>query len=59
MSDNFIGYKIPIYPDENQRKEFNKYFGTCRFVYNLCIDLQENHYNENKNSGKRKSFNVL
>lgn len=56
MSDNFIGYKIPIYPDENQRKEFNKYFGACRTVYNLCIDLQEDHYNKNKNSGKRKSL---
>lgn len=56
MSDNFIGYRIPIYPDENQRKEFNKYFGACRFVYNLCMDLQENYYKENQNSNKRKSL---
>ena len=59
MSNNFIGYKIPIYPDENQCMEFNKYFGTCRFVYNLCIDLQENHYNENKNSDNRKSLTFI
>ena len=55
-NSNFIGYKIPIYPDESQINEFNKYFGACRYTYNLCIDLQESYYQENKNTDNRKSL---
>ena len=43
-SDNYVGYKIRLNPTEEQIQVFNKYFGMRRFVYNLGINLQEEHY---------------
>lgn len=48
MSDkNFVGFKIQIYPNEDQKEIFNKYFGVCRYVYNYGIDEEEKEYEEN------------
>lgn len=38
---NFVGYKIKLYPTESQIHKFNEYFGACRFIYNYCVNLQE------------------
>ena len=55
--DNHIGYKIKLYPTKEQEQIFKEYFGACRFVYNLGIDLQNKHYEKYK-EGKEK-FSVL
>ena len=48
MSDkNFVGFKIQIYPNEDQKEIFNKYFGVSRYVYNYGIDEEEKEYEEN------------
>lgn len=43
-SDNYVGYKVRLFPTKEQEKTFYEYFKMNRFVYNLCIDLQEEHY---------------
>ena len=43
-----VGYKIRLYPTKEQEHLFYEYFGMSRFVYNLCIDLQEEHYQNHK-----------
>lgn len=48
MSDkSFVGFKIQIYPNEEQKEIFNKYFGVSRYVYNYAIDEEEREYEEN------------
>lgn len=42
------GYRIKIFPNEEQRKMIHKSFGCTRFIYNWCIDRISNHYNETK-----------
>lgn len=44
-----VGYKIEIYPTEEQKSIFNKYFGAARYVYNLGIDIQKKHIKETGN----------
>lgn len=39
--NDYIGYKVKIFPTQEQEKIFNQYFGTCRYVYNLGIDIQK------------------
>ena len=61
MNNNYIGYKIKLYPTEEQIEIFNKYFGACRFVYNLGIDLHDKHYKASKddNNIKYKSLSFI
>lgn len=33
MEYKYIGYKIRLYPTQDQIKLFNEYFGLARFVY--------------------------
>lgn len=42
------GYRIKIFPKENQKEMIHKSFGCSRFIYNWCIDRITNHYNETK-----------
>lgn len=42
-----IGYRIKLYPNEEQEEIFKRYFGASRFVYNLGISL-ENEAKENE-----------
>ena len=48
--------KIRIYPNEEQIKFLNKQFGSCRFVYNECLEYKSNCY---KNEHKSISSNEL
>lgn len=48
-----VGYKVEIFPTDEQKFIFNKYFGTARYVYNLGIDIQKNH---KKETGEYLSF---
>ena len=55
--ESYIGYKIKLYPTPEQEEIFNEYFGACRYVYNLGIDIHRKHYQEVKDSDlKRKSL---
>lgn len=61
--DNYVGYKIRLFPTKEQEKIFYEYFGMSRFVYNLCIDLQEGQYkkyiNDKENNYRRLSSEKL
>lgn len=61
--DNYVGYKIRLFPTKEQEKIFYEYFGMSRFVYNLCIDLQEEQYkkyiNDKENNYRRLSSEKL
>ena len=50
MAENsYIGYKFKVYPTPQQEAIFKDYFGACRYVYNLGIDMEEEHYKQAKN----------
>ena len=55
-SDEYVGYKIRLNPTEEQIQIFNKYFGMVRFVYNLGINLEEQHYFSQNGKYKTMSF---
>ena len=60
IDTSYVGYKIPIYPNEEQIKIFEDYFNTCRFVYNLGIEIQEKHYEEAlENDYKYKALSFI
>ena len=40
------GYRIKIYPNENQRKKIDRFIELSRWVYNWAVELQTNHINE-------------
>ena len=42
------GYRIKIFPKEEQKKIIHKSFGCSRFIYNWCIDRISENYNETK-----------
>ena len=52
------GYKVRLYPNKKQRRLLFDYFKMSRFVYNECIDIQEEYYKKNKD-GKRLSYETL
>ena len=54
-NDDYIGYKIKLYPTIEQEEVFKRYFGAARFVYNLGISLQENHYKQYKEGKEKRS----
>lgn len=57
--NNFVGYKIKLYPTEEQKVIFRKYIGATRFIYNKCIDLQEDYvknYDPEKDSYKYLTY---
>lgn len=45
----FKSYKFRIYPDIVQENFFIRQFGCCRYVYNTCLSLRKEEY-ENNNS---------
>ena len=50
-----VGYKIKLYPTKEQKEVFNEYFGMSRFVYNLGLDLQKEHYKRYKEGLEKHS----
>jgi putative transposase len=40
--------KVRLYPNKTQEQRLNKVLGCYRFVYNQCLALKRNVYNENK-----------
>lgn len=57
-SETYIGYNIKLYPTPEQEAIFHDYFGACRYVYNLGIDLCKQYNREAKNNDKIK-YKVL
>lgn len=51
--DEYIGYKVRLFPTKQQQKILYSYFAMNRFVYNLVIDIEEKHYNKYK-AGEEK-----
>ena len=49
--DNYVGYKIRLYPNKEQEEEFKKYFGVSRFMYNWAKTKYEEYYEEAKKKG--------
>lgn len=47
--DQYIGFKLKIYPDITQKNRLIEYFGVSRYIYNLVLYLEEQEY---KKSGK-------
>lgn len=58
---DYVSYRILLKPTEEQKKLFNEYFGLSRFIYNLGINLVEDHYNKSKNDDtiKRKFLRYI
>lgn len=54
--NDYVGYKIKLLPNQEQIQTFNQYFGTCRFIYNLSIDLQTEYYLDDGNNYKFMTF---
>lgn len=42
------GYRIKIFPNEEQKKMMHKSFGCSRFIYNWCIDEIQKYYKDTK-----------
>lgn len=47
--------KVKIFPNLNQRKKLDKWFGSCRWVYNQCV----NHINNTSRIPKEKELRDL
>lgn len=56
MENKYIGYKIKLYPTDDQIKLFEEYFGLNRSVYNLALELQNQKYKEYKDGKTDKSL---
>lgn len=49
--NEYVGYKVKLNPTEEQMQKFIRYFGICRYVYNLGIDIEEEYlYDDPDNS---------
>ena len=52
-----IAYKFRLYPNEEQKETFSKYFGCNRVVWNKALELRESYYKEHKNDKQKKGLN--
>ncbi len=50
-------YKFRLYPNEEQKETFSKYFGCSRVVWNKALELRESYYKEHKNDKQKKGLN--
>ena len=48
IDSNYTGFKIQIYPNEEQLVYIKKAFGATRFLYNYTINLEEEAYKNGK-----------
>lgn len=46
MENNLVkkNYRYRLYPNEQQKKDLDKLFGCCRYVYNRLIKENEKNY---------------
>lgn len=51
---NFVGFKIQIFPTDEQIQALNQYFGFARYSYNMGIDIYDDYYNSVKNDDNIK-----
>lgn len=47
----YKAYKYRIYPNKEQQTKMNQFFGSCRFVYNKCIEWYSDAYKSWKENG--------
>ena len=50
-------YKFRLYPNEEQKEMFSKYFGCSRVVWNKALELRESYYKEYRNDKAKKGLN--
>ena len=50
------GFKVRLYPNEEQEKMFYKHIHACRFIWNHMLTLQQKHHKE---TGKRYKITDL
>ena len=50
-------YKFRLYPNEEQKGIFSRYFGYNRVVWNKALEARENYYKEHKDDKKKKGLN--
>lgn len=55
----YIGYRFKLYPTPSQEEIFKRYFGACRVIYNLGIDMQEAHYKQALIDGSKKTLSYF
>lgn len=58
-NNNYIGYRIQLYPSYEIEQIFKEYFGVCRYVYNLGIKMHEDYYLKNKNKKDNSIFHYI
>ena len=46
--DNLIGYKIKLYPTDEQKVILDRQIELFRFVYNWALEVEHNNYNNDK-----------
>lgn len=59
ISENNIGFKIQLYPTEEQCKLLSEYFGASRYVYNFVLDKEKEAYENDGNFLSKYSMNNL
>ena len=47
-SDDLLGYRIKLYPTEEQKVILNKQIDLFRYVYNWALEVEHNNYNDDK-----------
>ena len=50
-------YKFRLYPNNEQKETFSKYFGCNRVVWNKALELREKYYKEHKDDKAKKGLN--
>ena len=46
--DDLLGFKIKLYPTEDQKVILNKQIDMFRYVYNWALEVEHNNYNDDK-----------
>lgn len=47
-SDDLLGYRIKLYPTEEQKVILNRQMDLFRYVYNWALEVEHNNYNDDK-----------
>lgn len=53
--DTYVSYIIPLYPNEEQQRQFASYFGASRYAYNFALNEEISEYKKgNKFVGRNE-----